>query len=511
MKRLSLVLAILSIVGLNSPADAVVNSFFEDFDGSFSGAVLNPSVQGNRVDDNQKQVGWARSPGYFAVSETKPWTPVGPMTDFTGGGDGALLLGHASGHARTTSTADTMGIGTYSWDFEWEDFHNGTPPGGVTNHIVGTPVSPGEKRFNVVLMSSNSGANNGGDPGHATGGVQIAFGQTGEGGGLAVLGKTPTGNEFLYTYSEHGQAYFYDPTCWSKDWVACAPNQVNERLWHTGAESRPWIQLASADNHVDGLKITAQVDIVENSPGVYLMDLIYGQTDNPDTAANEFQNTAWLEINDLDVSQYIADVEGGVGAPNGYWNMGIGDAGWVKLDNLSFQAPVPPLDCDFNDDGNCNLADINAMYGNGNLVTGVAVGNGNKFDLNGDNSINQEDIGEWLSKSATENGYGSPYRRGDADGLDTRSPTVRDVDITDFNALAANFDAAGTGPTVGNWHLGNFDGDGDIDITDFNFLADNFTATGYSGTSEQNVPEPTTWILILVGIAIIYIQNRCRR
>jgi len=55
--------------------------------------------------------------------------------------------------------------------------------------------------------------------------------------------------------------------------------------------------------------------------------------------------------------------------------------------------------------------------------------------------------------------------------------------------------------SAGNWHLGNFDGDGDIDITDFNFLASNFAPSGYGATNV--VPEPSTMALVLFGLIIV--------
>jgi len=53
-----------------------------------------------------------------------------------------------------------------------------------------------------------------------------------------------------------------------------------------------------------------------------------------------------------------------------------------------------------------------------------------------------------------------------------------DVDITDFNNLAAHFDPGGANPGNG-WLKGNFDDDTDIDITDFNNFATNFAPGGY--------------------------------
>jgi hypothetical protein len=356
-----------------------VTSYSENFDESFSGANMNPSVQGNRVDDSQEQVGWADSPGYYVASgaatgaATKPWTTVSPATDFTTG-DGALLLGTGAGQARTTSTADTMGLGTYSWEFEWEDFHGGLPLGGTDLHEEGLPTKPGEKRLNILIMSSNSGTNNGGDPSSATGGVQIDFGQTGEGGGLAVRGKAAGADEFLYTYSEHGWRHFYTHcpgylTYEERD--TCEPYKVNEPLWHTGAENRPWIKPypPGTDSHTAGLKIKAEVEIVEDSPGVYLLDLYFGQQDDPATEdVNEYNETLVREINDLDISKYVSDVEGGVGSPNGYWNFAIGDSGWAKLDNLSFTGSDPPvvdgLPGDYNNSGTVDAADFTIYQDN---------------------------------------------------------------------------------------------------------------------------------------------------
>ena len=102
------------------------------------------------------------------------------------------------------------------------------------------------------------------------------------------------------------------------------------------------------------------------------------------------------------------------------------------------------------------------MFQAGNLVTGVAIsGDTDRLDLVDNDTIDAADITEWLAQAATANGHGSPYLRGDTE-LD------RDVDITDFNALASHFDPTGDGDPVNGpfWNEGNFDGDGDTDITE---------------------------------------------
>ena len=72
------------------------------------------------------------------------------------------------------------------------------------------------------------------------------------------------------------------------------------------------------------------------------------------------------------------------------------------------------------------------------------------------------------ASAATANSFGTPYRRGDAN-LD------RDVDITDFNALASNF-----------------------------------MPGGYGGSSRQ-IPEPSTFLLCvlgLVGAGVLLVSKR---
>jgi hypothetical protein len=166
-------------------------------------------------------------------------------------------------------------------------------------------------------------------------------------------------------------------------------------------------------------------------------------------------------------------------------------AGTLGVDNITASTM-----CDFNADFTCDLADINLMYDEGNLVTGVSVTAVNsQFDLDNDSLINNQDIADWLLRAATVNGYASSYMAGDTDGLNSVSPTPRDVDLGDYNALATHFDpSAVSAPHP--WEHGNSDGDSDIDLTDYNALAFNFVPSGY-GT--QVVPEPTSLIMFLLG------------
>ncbi len=120
-----------------------------------------------------------------------------------------------------------------------------------------------------------------------------------------------------------------------------------------------------------------------------------------------------------------------------------------------------------------------------------------KYDLNDDGVVDNLDIDEWLASIAIGDGYDSPYLRGDTD-LD------RDIDLTDFSGLAANFDPSGiSGPYL--WAHGNFDGDSDVDLSDYNSLASNFSAVSYGTVA---VPEPAAALLALLALLLASARGR---
>ena len=144
---------------------------------------------------------------------------------------------------------------------------------------------------------------------------------------------------------------------------------------------------------------------------------------------------------------------------------------------------------DFNDDGSVDTADLDALY----VVSDTTVPpTDSRFDLNSDNVINTADLDQWLILAATENGHSSAYLRGDTD-LD------RDIDLTDYNSLATNFDPIGAdGPYL--WQDGNTDGDDDVDLADYNALASNFSPAGYGAAP---VPEPASLCLLLTALLLL--------
>jgi len=87
----------------------------------------------------------------------------------------------------------------------------------------------------------------------------------------------------------------------------------------------------------------------------------------------------------------------------------------------------------------------------------------------------------------------------------------RDVDITDFDTLAAHFDPDGDNAPH-PWAHGNLDGNLTVDITDFVSLADNYLPTGYGShvvptwdgdSAVGQVSEPATVLLVCLAVAIL--------
>jgi hypothetical protein len=139
---------------------------------------------------------------------------------------------------------------------------------------------------------------------------------------------------------------------------------------------------------------------------------------------------------------------------------------------------VQPLPGDFNADRSLTGADIDLLRSNfGNPA----------YDLNGDSLANQDDVNHFIA-----NIIGSRYGDSDLDG---------DLDGSDFDAwrMRPGYSGAGTG----KWASGDFDGDGDVDSTDFDIWRTRPTSWPVGGAPPP-VPEPVTWILLVLGAPAIW-------
>ena len=109
--------------------------------------------------------------------------------------------------------------------------------------------------------------------------------------------------------------------------------------------------------------------------------------------------------------------------------------------------------CDFDDDGDCDGVDIDALQAN--VISGPA--DPATFDLTGDGVVSVADRDEWLILAGAENlASGNAYLSADAnlDGF---------VDVSDFNAWNDNKFSV-----MSAWTSGDFNLDGVVDVSDFN-------------------------------------------
>ena len=154
--------------------------------------------------------------------------------------------------------------------------------------------------------------------------------------------------------------------------------------------------------------------------------------------------------------------------------------------------------CDFNGDALCDVADIDLMYGAGDIAAGVSVPPADSdLDLTGDNLVDQADVDQWLSDAAAENGFAASFVKGDAN-LDGT------VNASDLNALALNWQQAGA-----VWSTGDFTGEGMVNASDLNLLALAWQSS-IPQAAAAAVPEPATITRALLAMVLVFC-GRCRR
>ena len=144
--------------------------------------------------------------------------------------------------------------------------------------------------------------------------------------------------------------------------------------------------------------------------------------------------------------------------------------------------------CDFGSDGACGLGDLEQLFQVGDLATGIAVPAADSlFDLDKNDVVDNADLTQWLEIAADNNGYSSPYLRGDID-LD------HDVDTADLTQMIVNYTGVlGSGTT---WTTGDTDGDDDTDTADLTIAIINFTGAMNRAAA---VPEPSGLFLLMVA------------
>ena len=115
------------------------------------------------------------------------------------------------------------------------------------------------------------------------------------------------------------------------------------------------------------------------------------------------------------------------------------------------------------------------------------------FDLDGDGSVDANDVTHWLAHAGAVNlPSGNPYLLGDAnlDGV---------VDVSDFNLWNTHKFS-----TSARWTQGDFNADGVSDVSDFNL----WNANKFSSSETVAVPEPSEIVFWLGSLIVIAATRR---
>ncbi|MEM7315287.1 MAG: hypothetical protein AAF497_19275, partial [Planctomycetota bacterium] len=147
---------------------------------------------------------------------------------------------------------------------------------------------------------------------------------------------------------------------------------------------------------------------------------------------------------------------------------------------------------DFDQNGSVDCVDVNA------LTREIAAGsNSTDFDLNGDGSVNTDDLDQWLADAGAINlPSGGAFPMGDAN-LDGT------VDVSDFNIWNRHkFSEAD------RWCSADFNADGIVDVADFNLWnANKFTS---ADAAVSSVPEPQLGLISVFAMLGIVMLSRKR-
>ena len=157
--------------------------------------------------------------------------------------------------------------------------------------------------------------------------------------------------------------------------------------------------------------------------------------------------------------------------------------GRITLD-LSVTAPL----CDFDGNGACDIADLDAL-----LYDGQAQQILDPYDLNSDGAVNLLDRDEWYTSASAENGVDLVPGDTNLDGM---------VVASDLNDLGTNWQRTDAASVA----QGDFNGDGLVAAADLNEIG----LFWQHGVAAAAVPEPSGCLPLLVSMAMWLIAFRRR-
>lgn len=263
--------------------------------------------------------------------------------------------------------------------------------------------------------------------------------------------------------------------------------------WQTGTELYAGFT-TSWDSGFDDDMDAATPNIVD-TPKSGHTNFTKADVDNFTVTETDSAGTSTFIVND-DFNSYadgdvINAALGTAWAPK--WQGGPGDDGIFGTaddpDNsqqnlfVAVDAAAPNLTCDFDGDGECNIADLDMLYGDFGTL-------GGPFDVDMDGTVNGADIPAWLSAASDPDnlylGGLKTFVMGDAN-LDGN------VDSVDLGLLLNNF---GDDSSL-LYGAGNMNDDANVNSVDLGLMLNNFGAVSAAGFAA--VPEPGTLAMLLIA------------
>lgn len=163
----------------------------------------------------------------------------------------------------------------------------------------------------------------------------------------------------------------------------------------------------------------------------------------------------------------------------------------VGIDNIRVYSQ-PDVTCDFNGDGTCDVADLDA------LLYGGQQNQDTTYDLTGDGTVDLADRDAWLTEAGTATN-GQAYPPGDFNFSNK-------TDAGDLNILGIAWQSDAT-----SYADGDANGDGVVNAGDLNIVGIHWQEEGAVGALASAVPEPGLGWLPLLGCLLWGRSFRRRR
>ena len=225
---------------------------------------------------------------------------------------------------------------------------------------------------------------------------------------------------------------------------------------------------------------------MKNAVDINVTDLIrwklghdpsYSDFDPTDSELTIAVRTDFPEVAENGFARFIARESLFLGGP---LNL---EPGRITLD-LSVTAPL----CDFDGNGACEIADLDAL-----LYDGQAQQILDPYDLNSDGVVNLMDRDEWYTSASAENGVELVPGDTNLDGM---------VVASDLNDLGTNWQRTDATSVA----QGDFNGDGLVAAADLNDIG----LFWQHGVAASAVPEPSGCLTLLVSMAMWLVAFRRR-